>query len=98
MKKDKKEGKDRAWFLEKNIHDLESYHNEELKEEQEEWKREAHDLERMEKEKIKDYSAQIMKGRDGPDERLKREKKIGGVRGKPHAEKKMDRKGRVEQS
>ncbi|MBE9504598.1 MAG: hypothetical protein IME96_10525 [Proteobacteria bacterium] len=98
MKKDKKEGQDRAWFLEKNLQEMESYHNEELKEEHKEWTRKAHDLETMEKEKVKDYSKQIMKGRDGPDERLKREKKIGGVRGKPHTEKKMDRKGRTEKS
>ena len=98
MKKDKKEGQDRAWFLEKNIHEMESYHKEELKEEHEEWKQKTHALETVEKKKIKDYSKQIVKGRDGPDERLKREKKIGGVRGKPHPEKKMDRKGRTEKS
>jgi hypothetical protein len=98
MKKDEKEDKDRAWFLEKKLGEMKDYHEEEVKAEHQEWKRREVESETLDKEKARDYSKKMMKEQSGLDHRHKVDKKMGGVKGKPHPETKMDRKGRTEKS
>jgi len=96
--KDKDRDKDRAWFLEKELQNLKKYHDDELKVEHADWKdgekvKEVHDREQQ-----KSYSKERNKNEGGVEHHQRSDVQIGGVRGKPHPENKMDRKGRIKKS
>lgn len=98
MKKDEKGSGDRAWFLEKELNELNKDRKEEVKAEHADWKKKEHEAEALQKEKTKGYTKKTLKEEGGVEHRHKADKKMGGVRGKPHPETKMDRKGRMDKS
>lgn len=98
MKKDEEEKTQRGSFAEKEVDALKEYHKDEIKEEHQAWKEDARHQQELEKEHVKEFSRQQMKEEGGVQHKQKRDKMLGGVRGKPHPEKKMDRKGRTEKS
>ena len=98
MGKEEEKDKDRAWFLEKEIQDLKEYHDDERKTEHTDWKDSEKVSERQEREHQKSYSKERIKKEGGVEHHQRADVKIGGVRGKPHPESKMDRKGRMKKS
>lgn len=91
-------GKDRAWFLEKEMQNLKEYHEDERKTEHVDWKEIGKSKESHEREHQKSYSKERVKNEGGVEHHKRADVKIGGVRGKPHPVNKMDRKGRTKKS
>ncbi len=98
MGKEEEKDKDRAWFLEKEIQNLKEYHDDERKTEHTDWKDSEKADEQQERDHQKSYTKDRLKQEGGVEHHQRADVKIGGVRGKPHPENKMDRKGRMKKS